>query len=78
MAGIGGKTGRLALVLIHKISIYYGLAIRRNCESIASMKKAIMETLYHLGSTDKKPNTNRVRQEKILGAGGSETKLQTS
>ena len=35
--------------------MYYGLAIRRNINSVDNMEKAIMATYYHLCSTKKKP-----------------------
>nr|XP_012230245.1 PREDICTED: uncharacterized protein LOC105676716 [Linepithema humile] len=50
---LGGK-GKLTNVLIKKLTKYYGLAIRRNIESVDDMAKAIM-TYYHLCSTNKKP-----------------------
>ena len=51
---LGGK-GKLTDVLIKKLTKYYGLAIRRNVDSVSEMKKAIMATLHHLCSTNKKP-----------------------
>ncbi|XP_014478531.1 PREDICTED: uncharacterized protein LOC106746440 [Dinoponera quadriceps] len=52
--GIGGKN-KLTAKLIDKLSIYYCLAIRRNCNSKDDMKKAIWATFYHYSSTDSKP-----------------------
>jgi len=52
--GIGGKN-KLTAKFIDKLSIYYGLAIRRNSNSKDDMKKAIWATFYHYGSTDSKP-----------------------
>lgn len=52
--GIGGKN-KLTAKLIDKLSIYYGLAIRRNCDSKDEMKKAIWATFYHYSSTDSNP-----------------------
>ncbi|XP_053945027.1 uncharacterized protein LOC128854730 isoform X6 [Anastrepha ludens] len=52
--GIGGRN-KLTLKLIDKLSVYYGLAIRRNCHSKDDMKKAIWATFYHYSSTDRKP-----------------------
>lgn len=52
--GIGGRN-KLTLKLIDKLSVYYGLAIRRNCNSKDDMKKAIWATFYHYSSTDRKP-----------------------
>lgn len=51
---IGGK-GKLTGKLIDELTIYYGLAIRRNTDSIENMKKEIWATLYHKISTDKNP-----------------------
>jgi len=52
--GLGGK-GKLTGKLIDKLSIYYGLAIRRNHESVEKMRTAIYATLDHKLSTDAKP-----------------------
>lgn len=41
--------------LIDELSIYFGLAIRRNCHSIEKMKNAIWSTLFHKMSTDENP-----------------------
>lgn len=43
---LGGK-GKLTDVLIQKLTKYYGLAIRRNVNSVPDMKKAIWTTLEH-------------------------------
>lgn len=51
---LGGK-GKLTGKLIDKLTIYYGLAIRRHCHSVEEMRKAIWATLYHKISTDTKP-----------------------
>lgn len=51
---LGGKNG-LTESLIKKLTIYYGLAIRRNVNSVEGMKRAIMATLDHYCSTDKNP-----------------------
>lgn len=51
---LGGK-GKLTGKLIDKLTVYYGLAIRRHCDSVNNMKKAIWATYYHYSSTDKKP-----------------------
>lgn len=52
-----GHRGRDKLTgkMIDKLSIYYGLAIRRNCDSKDKMKEAIWTTFYHYSSTDEKP-----------------------
>ncbi|XP_012235069.2 uncharacterized protein [Linepithema humile] len=52
--GLGGK-GKLTGKLIDELTIYYGLAIRRNVDSVEKMKKEIWATLYHKISTDEKP-----------------------
>ncbi|EFN64887.1 hypothetical protein EAG_02546, partial [Camponotus floridanus] len=49
--GLGGK-GKLTAKLIDQLTIYYGLAIRRNCDSIENMKNEIWATLFHKISTD--------------------------
>lgn len=52
--GLGGK-GKLTAKLIDELTVYYGLAIRRNCDSIKKMHDAIWATLYHKMSTDEDP-----------------------
>lgn len=52
--GLGGK-GKLTGKLIDELSIYYGLAIRRNHDSIEKMRNGIWGTLYHKMSTDENP-----------------------
>ena len=51
---LGGKN-RLTEAVIKKLTVYYGLAIRRNVESVKEMKKAIISTLDHYCSTDESP-----------------------
>lgn len=51
---LGGK-GKLTAKLIDELSIYYGLAIRNNIDSLENMKNAIWATFYHKSSTDEKP-----------------------
>lgn len=51
---LGGR-GKLTDVLIKKITRYYGLAIRRNVNSVQDMRTAIQATFDHLTSTDAKP-----------------------
>ncbi|KYN29310.1 hypothetical protein ALC57_01250 [Trachymyrmex cornetzi] len=41
--------------LIDELTIYYGLSIRRNANSVENMKKEIWATLYHKLSTDENP-----------------------
>ena len=38
-----------------ELSTYYGLAIRRNIDSVENMRKEIWATFYHKISTDRKP-----------------------
>lgn len=52
--GIGGRN-KLTAKMIDKLSVYYGLAIRRHCDSKDDMKKAIWATYYHYSSTDDNP-----------------------
>ncbi|XP_025074793.1 uncharacterized protein LOC112552839 [Pogonomyrmex barbatus] len=53
---IGGKgAGKLTEKLIKDLTIYYGLAIRRNTESLLDMKNAVWATYYHKISTDEEP-----------------------
>ncbi|CAB3232299.1 unnamed protein product [Arctia plantaginis] len=51
---LGGK-GKLIGKLIDKLTVYYGLAIRRHCDSVDSMYKAIWASYFHNCSTDKNP-----------------------
>ncbi|XP_077256710.1 uncharacterized protein LOC143894395, partial [Temnothorax americanus] len=51
---LGGK-GKLTAKLIDKLTVYYGLAIRRNCDSVENMYNAIWSTYYHYCSTDENP-----------------------
>ncbi|XP_039313194.1 uncharacterized protein LOC120359517 [Solenopsis invicta] len=52
--GLGGK-GKLTDNLIKDLTLYYGLAIRRNSDSLQNMKKDIWATFFHKCSTDEKP-----------------------
>jgi len=56
--GLGGK-GKLTGKLIDELSIYYGLAIRRNYDSIEKMKNDIYAILYHKLSTNANPQYER-------------------
>ncbi|XP_015179220.1 PREDICTED: uncharacterized protein LOC107067854 isoform X1 [Polistes dominula] len=47
--------GKLTAKVIDKLTVYYGLAIRRNCDSVDNMRNAIWGTYYHYCSTDEKP-----------------------
>jgi len=53
-ASLGGK-GKLTAKQIDKLTVYYGLAIRRNCDSVDEMYKAIWATYWHCSSTDSNP-----------------------
>lgn len=72
--GLGGK-GKLTNKLIDKLTIYYGLAIRRNPNSIQKMRDEIWATLYHKISTDKEPQHEKCSDSwctwKIAQAEGS-------
>jgi len=50
--GLGGR-GKLTGKLIDELTIFYGLAIRRNSDSIEKMRNDIWATLYHKLSTNK-------------------------
>ncbi|EFN84498.1 hypothetical protein EAI_06739, partial [Harpegnathos saltator] len=43
--------GKLTAKLIDKLTVYYGLAIRRNCDSVQKVKDAIWATYFHYNST---------------------------
>lgn len=51
---IGGR-GRLTGAAIKQISIYYGLAIRRNTGSLQKMKEAVWAVYFHLCSSNQEP-----------------------
>ena len=52
--GLAGK-GRLTDGKIDVLQNYYGLAIRENLTDVDKMAKAIEASLYHVASTDEKP-----------------------
>ena len=52
--GPGGE-GKLIAKFIDELSVFYGLAIRRNKDSVKDMKTAIWTTLKHKSSTDINP-----------------------
>lgn len=52
--GLGGK-GKLTGKMIDKLTVYYGLAIRRHRDSVENMYNAIWATYDHYSSTDNKP-----------------------
>ncbi|XP_025995087.2 uncharacterized protein LOC113004834 [Solenopsis invicta] len=41
--------------MIDKLTVYYGLAIRRNFDSVEGMRDAVWATFYHYSSTKDKP-----------------------
>ena len=51
---LSGK-GKLTASMIDKLTVYYGLAIRRNHDSVKKMKNAIWATFFHYSSTDENP-----------------------
>ena len=51
---LSGK-GNLTAKIIDKLTVYYGLAIRRNHDSVEKMKDAIWATYFHYNSTDESP-----------------------
>lgn len=53
--GLGGKD-KLTGKMIDKLTVYYGLAIRRHCDSVENMRTAIWSTYNHYSSTEQKPN----------------------
>lgn len=55
---LGGK-GKLTGKMIDKLTVYYGLAIRRNCDSIEKMYNAIWATYYHYCSSDEEPQHDK-------------------
>lgn len=56
--GLGGK-GKLTGKLIDELAIYYGLAIRRNSNSIEKIRQGIWATLYHKILTDERPQHDK-------------------
>lgn len=55
-SGVGGKgAGKMTDKKINELSLYYGLAIRRNPDSVEDMKRDIWATYFHKSSTDEKP-----------------------
>lgn len=56
--GLGGK-GKLTGKLIDELTMYYGLAIRRNSSSLEDMKREIWATLNHKISTNDKPQHSK-------------------
>lgn len=56
--GLGGK-GKLTGKLIDELTIYYGLAIRRNHDCMEKMKEEIWATLFNKISTDDDPQHDK-------------------
>lgn len=52
--GIGSRN-KLTAKMIDKLTVYYGLAIRRNFDSVKKMRETILATFYHYSSTTGKP-----------------------
>ena len=52
---INGKN-RLTTKIIDTLQNYYGMAIRRNTDSLVNMVNAVLATLYHVASTDDDPD----------------------
>ncbi|XP_071652404.1 uncharacterized protein [Temnothorax longispinosus] len=48
--------------MIDELTVYYGLAIRRNCDSVTKMKDAIWATFYHKCSTNEEPRHDNCPQ----------------
>lgn len=51
---LSGKN-RLTDLAVQKLQIFYGLAIRRNCQSLPEMQKAIWATYFHIMSCNDEP-----------------------
>ena len=45
--------------MIDKLTLYYGLAIRRNSDSVQKINDAIWATYFHYNSTDKNPQHDK-------------------
>ncbi|KYN11352.1 hypothetical protein ALC57_16498, partial [Trachymyrmex cornetzi] len=52
---LGGK-GKLTGKLIDKLTVYYGLAIRRHSNSVNDMYEALWATFHHYSSSDANPS----------------------
>ena len=59
--GLGGR-GKLTDVVIDKLQNYYGLAVRQNKGNQEAMKQDIMASLYHVASSDEKPQHDKCPQ----------------
>jgi hypothetical protein len=54
---LSGKN-RLTDVAIQTLQTFYGLAIRRNVDSVAKMKQAVWAEYFHVGSSNENPTHN--------------------
>ena len=52
--------GKLTAKMIDKLTVYYGLAIRRYSDSVENMKNAIWATFFRYSSTDKNPQHKKM------------------
>jgi len=68
---------KLTAKVIDELSVFYGLAIRRNKDSAENMKKAIWSTLKHRRPI-KIRSTITVRVEKTAGVSGRRQRLRTN
>ena len=75
--GLGGK-GKLIAKLIDELSVFYGLAIRKNKDSVKDMKMAIWATLKHKSSTDTNPQHDAVRLGMTAGVPGRRRRLRVN
>ena len=68
---IGGRdAGKLTDKVIGKLTKYYGLAIRRNSNSVNDMKKEVWATFYHKSSTEPAARLLLARKRQLIGASG--------
>ena len=51
---LGGR-GKLTDAVIDKLQNYYGLAVRQHKDDLDGMKHDIIASLYHVASSDEKP-----------------------
>ena len=65
---IGGK-GRLTNIMIDRMQNYYGLAIRQNANNLKGMINDIKAGLYHIASSDQKPQHSRCPKGKYSWCG---------
>lgn len=54
-----GGNGKLIAKTISKLTVHYGLAIRRNCDPVKKMHDAIWATFNHYSSTSNNPNHSK-------------------